>query len=795
MEIKEELSVLVAKRVEEEASENSRFRLVSKKFSGTLSHQQRLAKRHKILERCSLFDHQTAWKQIRKSGNVMSFAKTQAYMNWQRSTESSTLIYTGRLGSGKSVTMANIVDDVNLSNKSVAYFFFRNDMSTSLDARTAIESLTRQLLSSRKDFIDLAVVEKDNLSPLDMVDVICSSYTAGDIARGTTWDRIYLIIDGLDLCAESDREEIVHFVRRLQEKLVVIVCVFIRLEPNREIATLYRGLVSLQVSSLPDNSEDIGAFIESELERCLSDSVLILGDQTLILNIQDALLEGSQGMFLWVVLQIKMICARPTDEEIVEALGNLPEALSDTYSRILRRAHGTLERYQRTNFQLIISAQEPLQIEEMQEALSVTPGVAEWTPSKIINDIYSALATCGCLVHVEEEELTVHFVHPSVKDFLLRDYSHVQSDLDTSSDAMSLEECHRNMADMIVTYLSYPAFDNRVSTSRLPQVTGGSAPAEFIAAVTGTSRIPQHIARRLLAHRKRVDFDLGKTLASELGTGRRHDFVFQRYAEQWLLDRVCGSGDLDVGLHVKALLPALLVRNEAGSLPGPTPIKAIKTSIETGNRKLLKLLLEDSRTDHCVHSQFEIHHGSESTTFDPLAYSTCKGEDGMITMLHKIHKDNITFGYDLRREQVRNGRLYPPCYAVYLGGVDTTRETLVGGRKHDKNLYDPNRFVFRREKITHICISGRSLLACAIWADNSEMLELLLNEAQIGRLRIEYHTAVREAIRKGNLPALGTLLASRGTLQSHEKVELAMLAQTSGFEDAVPLILEFRLPR
>jgi hypothetical protein len=36
-----------------------------------------------------------------------------------------------------------------------------------------------------------------------------------------------------------------------------------------------------------------------------------------------------------------------------------------------------------------------------------------------INDIYSTLMTCGCLIQIDEEESTVRFVHPSVMDYFL----------------------------------------------------------------------------------------------------------------------------------------------------------------------------------------------------------------------------------------------------------------------------------------------------------------------------------------------------------------------------------------
>lgn len=81
-EIKNELTLLVAKRVEEEAVQSSRFRLVAEKLSKSISQQQKLATRLKILDKCSKYDYETAWKQIRKSGNTSLFAQTDDYNTW-----------------------------------------------------------------------------------------------------------------------------------------------------------------------------------------------------------------------------------------------------------------------------------------------------------------------------------------------------------------------------------------------------------------------------------------------------------------------------------------------------------------------------------------------------------------------------------------------------------------------------------------------------------------------------------------------------------------------------------------
>ena len=57
--------------------------------------------------------------------------------------------------------------------------------------------------------------------------------------------------------------------------------------------------------------------------------------------------------------------------------------------------------------------------EELREALSVIPGDVDWNPAKLLNDVHSTLGSCGSLIFIDEEELTVRLVHPSVKLFLL----------------------------------------------------------------------------------------------------------------------------------------------------------------------------------------------------------------------------------------------------------------------------------------------------------------------------------------------------------------------------------------
>lgn len=152
-------------------------------------------------------------------------------------------------------------------------------------------------------------------------------------------------------------------------------------------------------------------------------------------------------MFLWVALQIETLCTMKTDYELRQALQEFPRDLAGTFSRILQRLEWQKPSQQEAILKLIISAQRPLTVFELQEAFSVIPGDTEWDPSKSLNNIYITLASCGCLINIDEEELTARLVHPSLKQFLLN--SHEQTTKAPLS--LTMNTAHQYMADVIFT--------------------------------------------------------------------------------------------------------------------------------------------------------------------------------------------------------------------------------------------------------------------------------------------------------------------------------------------------------
>ena len=525
--IKEDVRLLMAKRMEEEAQDNSRFRALWTKSSKSASHHRKLKAKKRVLDYCSTYEYQTAWKQTRKIGNSTIFRQNEEYCNWKNCTASRTLVYMGKLGSGKSVLLANIVDDLNLSipsaNTTVAYFFCRHNIPESLQALAVVSSLARQLLSPIQDLSKVDEWLNIAPSPLDFDRI----FNILQLALPQN-HKVYFVLDGLDECDRPQREILTQQLQTVQKIFPTLLCVSLRVDPDNALGLNLTQFTAPKSASIPDENPDIETFIGAELERSIESGRLVIGHPAIILEILEALLQRTQGMFLWVALQIQSLCTMKSDQEIRDALTDLPKDLSETFSRILKRSDLPGQSYQRRVLELVSIAHRPLTTKELREALSVVPGDTVWNPARLLNDVYSVLAGCGCLLVIDEEELTVRLVHHSVKQFLCADFK------DSTNLAFNSRTAHRTMAHIIITYLSYGVFDTRLSTGVIPQIMAGSVPSAIINSTIDSSSILRNNALKLLRLRKQPNFNVSKTLteANKLFNSPLVDeFYFLSYAK------------------------------------------------------------------------------------------------------------------------------------------------------------------------------------------------------------------------------------------------------------------------
>lgn len=243
--------------------------------------------------------------------------------------------------------------------------------------------------------------------------------------------------------------------------------------------------------------------------------------------------------FLWVVLQLDCLCKSDmgTDDSIRRSLQDMPRDLYTLFSRILERAKVSGPSFQSRLLKILVAAKRPLTVDEMQEALSIVPADATLRPQQQINNIAHALASCGSLVTVDEEEATVRFVHQSVSQFVLHD-----AENDTVSGwHFTCHQASLELGQLLVTYLSYGVFNQQLSTTAVPKISVGQAPTVVVQHVLKDRLWKKAAALKLLRLRSQHDPDLGRTITEVSSTYQRSSetqeiFHLLPYARKyWLL--------------------------------------------------------------------------------------------------------------------------------------------------------------------------------------------------------------------------------------------------------------------
>lgn len=295
--IKEEVESLNTKTLVYEARENSRIRSLVDRESHKQQKRRKFKRRSDYLSGCTDFDHETPWKHARKRGNTTWFAAEKAYLEFKSCKMSSTLVLTGKLGSGKTVLAANVVDDLILSgNGIVCYFFIRHDITKSCQASIILRSFCRQLLSHHMndDAVNMICAQDNPVLDDDAIMALTK-----DLIKHSK--QVFFILDGLDELENNERRQVISTLNEMTSfathDSVLLVFASLRSQADN-VHSKYRGLDPKWLLTIPEENPDIGAFIDLELTAMIESDQFVFGDPTIAVEIRDALLEGADGMFV-----------------------------------------------------------------------------------------------------------------------------------------------------------------------------------------------------------------------------------------------------------------------------------------------------------------------------------------------------------------------------------------------------------------------------------------------------------------------------------------------------------------
>ncbi|KAF8253372.1 hypothetical protein K440DRAFT_679363 [Wilcoxina mikolae CBS 423.85] len=240
------------------------------------------------------------------------------------------------------------------------------------------------------------------------------------IVKNDNCGPIYLIIDALDECEEESREKLLVRLKHLWKDLCIKMHVRVNItsRPHIPIASYLPNVIQISLNASILN-RDITEFVTTEVPKlpCVS------ADSDLAKEVQRVLINGSDGMFLWVSLILDDLKNSTTTKRRVirEKIKALPKSLPEVYKNILRRIKVEDQRAAKTILQWIVCAIRPLTLQELTIAIAVQPDDESMSliRDEMETNIQSALQSLfGPLLRIEAGDNTVHLIHQSAKDFL-----------------------------------------------------------------------------------------------------------------------------------------------------------------------------------------------------------------------------------------------------------------------------------------------------------------------------------------------------------------------------------------
>ncbi|KAI9872454.1 MAG: hypothetical protein M1830_001605, partial [Pleopsidium flavum] len=350
-------------------------------------------------------------------------------------------------GSGKTHTSSFIVEYLKETHLT-AYFYCDTKDDRKRTLLGILRTWASQLLSQRPHLLaDVYKIyeRKRAASVSDVIEALQILLASYD---GT---QCVLILDGLDECEPLVRGQCLALLPDLLPSAKVLLV-------SRDEGDIRLGVESLGSTcgvatvkiTVDDTQSDIYRMVVEEVKQ------LYLEDESLDQAVSRRLIEGANGMFLWIRLMIDQLSQQATIEEVEEALEDLPTGLNDTYGRLLLRILN-YSPAKRTIAEKIlrwmVCASRPLSVAELGEALAISGGEDRFNPKKrVINPRKTILDLCAPLIELEEPTQRLKLVHASVKDFLLS-----TTIRDEASRSLRVDErlTQSEIAKVCLTYLSY----------------------------------------------------------------------------------------------------------------------------------------------------------------------------------------------------------------------------------------------------------------------------------------------------------------------------------------------------
>jgi hypothetical protein len=342
----------------------------------------------------------------------------------------------GKAGAGKSTLMKHNLSHCQetLSDHVIANFFF-NARGGDLEKSPLgmFRSLVLQMLENNSQtyerFLPLYIEQEQRHGKNWAWEL---GQLRDFVLREVTYQQpknLLILIDALDECNVSDVRMVVAFLERLSLNAVISktslkICLSSRHYPSISMKTA----LELNIDIVTAHHDDLAAYIRDTL-------------MTTNAKLQEDLIRKAAGVFMWTILAVEMV-NKAYDEGDIEAMQKkvetIPSELDELFTGLFKP--GDEDPKTILLLQWVLFARVPLSPKELYIAIMAEKGSLKgWNEQRIDDEFikrYLSTLSKG-LVEIRSEEvanlfgegneddmmtiqLTVQFIHETVKDFLLR---------------------------------------------------------------------------------------------------------------------------------------------------------------------------------------------------------------------------------------------------------------------------------------------------------------------------------------------------------------------------------------
>ncbi|KAI1846006.1 hypothetical protein JX266_007815 [Neoarthrinium moseri] len=372
------------------------------------------------------------------------------FQDWFRPHGSLTplLWLSGIPGAGKTILASVVIDAArNIPGANVLFFYCRYGEPKRNSFVGVLRSLLAQCLSENPQLLPY-FHEKSSESREAL---LSSIEVAQDMIKTalSSYDMLYLVVDGLDECKREDRKDIASLFQDLVEELTAtdtgsIRCLFVSQEDGAALHD-FRSIPSIKINH--ENKEDIKSFADM-WQQVIEKKFGSLAPRNY--HISDIICARAQGMFIFAEMFAKYLKNQQNVADLLEELKphKLPGTLDHVYERIIDRICESQGDQIAENVQQvlgwIVCAKRPLRWYEIQGALCIDTEDQHVNYDREISD--SPKGLFASLVEVQGDG-TVELVHGSAREFLIK------------KKIIETQDADYTLAMLSLAYLTLPQFD------------------------------------------------------------------------------------------------------------------------------------------------------------------------------------------------------------------------------------------------------------------------------------------------------------------------------------------------